>query len=442
LTCLGTVVEHAGDIDKAVDFLFTINYLGPPTSDKDVRFLRSLTSGLEQYKINRPEGILMDPKLFGPFMICYGEDDFNLESLNSSFSQQDFMNYSLLGQNIYPPYDRLLEHYDKVTSFTNTGEHHGQAVFRERYGQAAIQVLWLWQCQNFVLSRFRTSVAMEVEFIYNYIRLMYASLWEHPQKDMSDMSNKFVNESSNVYGERVLDARLFPFEQWRFLLSGFWCVVAAQLQFNPSEFSQPSCSLWKKFEQEYRLYQPRTPTQLSSDDLDEFDAAFICSGPFKFQLTDNICNHLKFKENDSLTILLYYDRGPCPGSTGRGCIFEGNIFAAGFSFVMSRMLITRQFKLDKWQNEVSLSYRLLFGQSSGGLKIAQKLFNRPVEPLDPSFYWEVSVPVRSLGVLIDGSNWPEKVYITQWQGNFGLLFKSRLLTKRLLGFHCQSVFSK
>jgi hypothetical protein len=67
-------------------------------------------------------------------MICYGSDGFNFESLNSSSSQQAFMDFSLLGR-IDGHEDPMLESYDKVTSFSNTVEHHGKAV---------LQLLWLW----------------------------------------------------------------------------------------------------------------------------------------------------------------------------------------------------------------------------------------------------------------------------------------------------------
>jgi hypothetical protein len=81
------------------------------------------------------------------------------------------------------------------------------------------------------------------------------------------------------------------------------------------------------------------------------------------------------------------------------------------------LMDTRHFQLDKWQREVSLSYRVLFGQSSRGLKVAQKLFKRPVEALPDGYHFEIES-----NILIDGSAWPEKVYITQWQGNFSFPF--------------------
>jgi hypothetical protein len=121
-----------------------INYLGPgPMSHKDSQFIRLIIIGLEDYRINRPGCILMDPKLFGPFMICYGLNRFDFESLNSSSSQQAFMDFSLL-ERIDGPDDPMLEPYDKVTSFSNTVIKH--------YGQVVLQPLWLWQCQKLALS--------------------------------------------------------------------------------------------------------------------------------------------------------------------------------------------------------------------------------------------------------------------------------------------------
>jgi len=298
-----------------------MNYTGLLTdfASADMQILHALTLEMTDYNINRPERILMDPKLFGPLMICYGSFGFDYDSLSSILSQNAFMDFSLLVQS--DEQDPSLTPYDRITSFNS----------RRHRGQSGLQSLWLWQCQNLVLSQPQTSVALQVDFIYNYVRFMYLSLWERPRPlDVSDVEATFMNESRKIYGDQIF-AIPPPFEKWRLVLSGFWCVVAGRLGFGLNELPERSWSLWKKFDQEYRLYEPRGPSQLFPDDLLEFDASFICSGPFKLELTNDFRDHLKFKKNDSLIILLYYDQQPCPGSNGRGCIFKGNIFADGFS---------------------------------------------------------------------------------------------------------------
>ena len=78
--------------------------------------------------------------------------------------------------------------------------------------------------------------------------------------------------------------------------------------------------------------------------------------------------------------------------------------------------------LDDWQEEVSLSYSLLFGQSLGGLKVAQKLFGLPVE-LRAGF-----ISRRAKEILVDPAARPKKIFISQWQRNHPCFCESGLLT--------------
>lgn len=83
--------------------------------------------------------------------------------------------------------------------------------------------------------------------------------------------------------------------------------------------------------------------------------------------------------------------------------------------------MSREFKLDLWQREVSLSYSLLFGQSTAGLKVAQKLFRVAVE------FWDDFTRLRAGSeILVDRSARPKTIFITQWQHNCSFLFASDL----------------
>lgn len=83
--------------------------------------------------------------------------------------------------------------------------------------------------------------------------------------------------------------------------------------------------------------------------------------------------------------------------------------------------MSREFKLDLWQREVSLSYSLLFGQSTAGLKVAQKLFRVAVE------FWDDFTRLRvGSEILVDRSARPKTIFITQWQHNCSFLFASDL----------------
>jgi len=83
--------------------------------------------------------------------------------------------------------------------------------------------------------------------------------------------------------------------------------------------------------------------------------------------------------------------------------------------------MSREFKLDLWQREVSSSYSLLFGQSTAGLKVAQKLFRVAVE------FWDDFTRLRAGSeILVDRSERPKTIFITQWQHNCSFLFASDL----------------
>jgi hypothetical protein len=59
------------------------------------------------------------------------------------------------------------------------------------------------------------------------------------------------------------------------------------------------------------------------DHAGQFNAKFICSGPFKFQLINDLTSHLTFSPYDHQTILLFFDSQQYPGA--RLLIFPNNL---------------------------------------------------------------------------------------------------------------------
>ena len=76
----------------------------------------------------------------------------------------------------------------------------------------------------------------------------------------------------------------------------------------------------------FRLDQPPlSGSQLTPEDVRELDAAFIDSGPLRFQVTSNITKHLEFDSSDTDCICIYFDGQVNPGA--RGLIYEHNLIA-------------------------------------------------------------------------------------------------------------------
>jgi hypothetical protein len=242
----------------------------------------------------------VDPKLLGSLLICYGLNEQELGEAEMSLHLCQLLRRDGVGPHL--------------------GRFDGFSSFVVENSELGLRALWLWQCQLLALSWLSDrSVAAEIELMYNYLRLV--SLSRDP--NTSRVEKFFI--SLPEYRESSAKLSVAHLEKWRQVLCGFQCVVASKLQSTISSRIYRNWHLLEEFERQYQLHQPRDFIQLSPDDINEFDAAFVCSGPFKFEITDDILSHLKFKPGDPETILLYFDSQPRPGD--RALIFKDNHLA-------------------------------------------------------------------------------------------------------------------
>lgn len=298
---LENLVNKIGGIETAVDLLYRINYIGSQVGAEQSVLMRSITSNLYNHEINDPECILVDPKLLGGFMICYRVKD------SCDITDQDYANLCRLLRKKKGGWD--LGPYDGFSSFT---------VERSTIG---LRALWLWQCQKLVLSTLEiSSIAQSVELMHNYVQ--HLILPRDP--DLSIVEDKFIEAASHNNFPN-LSMRSSEFAKWRQVLSGFECLQGPP-KHRPCYSGDP---FLPTFEREYQLQQPPRIIKLMPHDLDDLNAEFICSGPFKLEFTDDIRDHLKFKLGDPETILLYHAKRPNPGEgeRERGQIFDGNKLA-------------------------------------------------------------------------------------------------------------------
>ena len=189
-------------------------------------------------------------------------------------------------------------------------------LFYHKTGLSGLKALWLWQCQRNIICgpSLIPEWARKVEVIYNWIRFFTRPL---SIQQILPMEIMFWNEANRAIRDV---SRLFshPLEFKDFVL------VYGGLNTAITNFGARRTllrdTMWRL---EYHVKEVAETRISIHDHADKFDAKFICSGPFKFQLTNDLTSHLTFSPDNDRTILLFFDSQQCPGTRLR--IFENNV---------------------------------------------------------------------------------------------------------------------
>jgi len=253
--------------------------------------------------ISHPEYVVLDPKLMVTFCRCY--KTWSLDYFFTAF--------------------KIAERpaFNDLENGTEIAYHVPIQSFRTADNFLGFRALWIWQCQKTATSFGNGTWALRIEAMFNWLRFFerYGSM-----ESVERLATRFIDKAEARFG-RPQYAELF---EWLSVLSGVYCTIPVRsyLQF-------PGRTTCSEIFRHAPYRQIRTPggqsiqSDLWLEESEEFDAAFILSGPFKLLLTDNIMEHLTFSTKNPQTLLIYYNdtqRNP-----GLGAImFQGNIIADGF----------------------------------------------------------------------------------------------------------------
>jgi hypothetical protein len=304
------VVLRAGGIEQAVDLLYQFNYIGPPYDDAAQDILRGFMTQTNDYsQIKHPTCILMDPYLLSTLFHCYHRGSGHWEMWTKDL-------------------DAVLERESSVGD-----DYLAKFVaFRVENTLVGLKALRLWQCQSYIVSDDRSSWANQVELAYNLARF---SIADEPSKGLLDYRS-FEYALHRALGFSISEVELIV---WWELLCGFYCAHIPPRCDNESGYGRtlirrvPLAKLGlREILSRYHLLEPPIRVQLSLEDVHEFNATFILSGPFNFQLTSNITQHLEFSPRDPNKILLYYDGEPFP-AISRGGIYGHNRLSNEFDLM-------------------------------------------------------------------------------------------------------------
>jgi hypothetical protein len=314
-----------GNVEEAVELLYYCNY--GPESDDTPQFTGEMAkravdmgrhiSKLSYDEILSADCILLDPKLLLTFRHCYDEDEFTFVQrvypglihgyYDSKVARRKI---SLFGNSELNPYSgpRLTIGLAENALMIN--------LFHCNTGLPGLKALWLWQCQMHLISgpNFHDPTsgwARKVEVIYNWIRF----LTRPPTQQIGQTEEMFWMA---VEREHRNDYNLYKGSVQSFVL------VYGGIQIAIADSAARRALV---FDIIGRLKNPVAEVGEAcisiQDHAGKFDAKFICSGPFKFELTDDLASHLTFSPNDDQTILLFFDSQQYPGA--RLLIFKHNV---------------------------------------------------------------------------------------------------------------------
>jgi len=272
--------------------------------------------------------ILLDPKLLLTFRHCYDENEATFvctlePNLKRYVSEIEFV----LSFTPTPRDSRGVEIFmfsNSESEATPRPELISQAedglmvnLFRLKPGLWGLKALWLWQCQRNIICglnhALRPGWARKVEVIYNWIRFFTRPL---SIQQILPMENMFLIEAKRAHRD-VYDLFHHPkFEDFVLVYGGLKTAITNGV----ARSNVHHDIMWRLKYPVEEVAETRISIQ---DHADKFDAKFICSGPFKFQLTDDFTSHLTFSPDNDRTILLFFDSHQCPG-TGL-LIFKNNV---------------------------------------------------------------------------------------------------------------------
>jgi hypothetical protein len=259
--------------------------------------------GLSEFTINRRGCVLADPKLLQTFFCCYYDKEAWTGALHHVMQQCE--------SEVEDPFAKFVS-------------------FRVDNSDRGLRALWFWQCQLCLIRSERGhSWAQEVEIVFNWVRF---SLFPQHLSQLPNWEG-FQQEAIRAVGRPITGKRL-----WWEVLCGWHCANPQQLPDLEERWWDPTSTFKRPFEatirlsqvvSQYNLLHPPRPAHLSTEDVHEFDSAFISTGPFKFQRTDDIRKHLEFSAKDPNKIFVYFDGEALPAYS-RGSVYERNLISGRF----------------------------------------------------------------------------------------------------------------
>lgn len=256
--------------------------------------------------ISCSECVLLDPKLMATF--CRYYKNWSLETFLTAFNiaAEPAINDPRNGT-------QIADYYIPIQSFRTVDNFRG------------LRALWIWQCQKIAAEPGRAPWALRIEVMFNWVRFFYhyGSI-----ESFDRLAKLFLHEAEAKY-QGVIVPRYADLCEWLSVLSGVFCTipVGESLQFagrtSVSEiFKDP-------YHENRSLPIQSINSELWLEESEEFDAAFILSGPFKLSLTDNIMEHLTFSTANPQTLFIYYnDTQSDPGLSA--IMFRDNMITDGF----------------------------------------------------------------------------------------------------------------
>lgn len=300
-----------GNVGNAVDLLYQLNYVDDGKSIEEsspemytrIVKISEFCDRLSLRTISCPECVVLDPKLIATF--CRYYKNWSLEDLLKVFDVAK-----------QPAVD------DSENGFKMDEYHVAIQSFRTENSFLGLRALWIWQCQKTATSPGLAPWALRIEAMFNWVRFFgHFSSKLH----IDEIVKKFLKEAE----AKNRRPRYVNMSEWLSVLSGAFCTipVGSSLRF-PRRTSV--LEMFRDASLEFGIHHiQQTNSNIRFEGTEEFDSAFILSGPFQLSLTDNILEHLTFSTTNPQTLLIYYNDTQCNPGLG-AILFRDNIISDGF----------------------------------------------------------------------------------------------------------------